>query len=1484
MRNVRLVTERNALARLVEDARISLHALVHADLSDRAYIAYAVGKFEDESPRRLVVSSVLPDGRSEWDVDVEDSSGIEGTGGDGVGEATVRGGGSCCMALDANGDTLSVGLSSGRLLSLGPLGEGGVGGGGPRFEELGYVEGGVVGLSYSPDGELVCVITGLGQIIVMTSSWEPLMEACVVSGACDCPQPTAAVEEEVGAVLAFETSDPSCSPRSPRSSSSSKAYFESHGRLQKHDVDVSWRGDGRYLATCVRISPAHPARLRVWDVESLSLHAIGEQSPGTLPVVAWQPNGRTVCVANYLSEAQVEEMEVLRVTERVGGQGQAAVVRHVGAWKRELRRRREARREEEKGRGEGDGKGRHPGRVFVYERNGLQHGEFLVPGDEVRVEDMVWGSDSRLLAIVADIGTTETRETRDSGGVANVTGSVTRRRVQVWCRSNWKWYPKWTRTFGEGEDVRVAWGECGELVMVVSDSERVVVSRCRLAWDYDVSAYGTVGVIDGNSVLITPMRRCAVPPPLCAVKLVCGRPIACMLFSRVADGRERVGALLDDGRLEVATCLETDDWEGLLGSTDCDAGGEDTGDDGDEDDAVGSNRISSSVVLGGAGQRSGHQFRHAAFLGTGQVVFVGQSTDGLDSLFHYSFDEESCLGGHGHEGELRFENCVELEAHVSRLVRFGDGDEIHDGVLFEFEDGRCCVYLADGTIQSVDGFGTRCDVVRVVPSTFMPKMSIQTPAVLGLDVTTGRLYRNGAIVATDATSVGVHTRSAGGPHLLFTTRSNVLKTLPLFGDETYAVNRTVEDGCLLVSLPEGSVDVIMQAPRGNLEIIRPRALVLPAIEDALDRREFAAAWQAAIVNRVDLNVLVNHGWPSIVEKGSVRGFLEAVGSDSDVAGFLQSLKTVRNDEGGADNKVHHVCEAFRNEVSQDRAWLRTELTSYIKCGDMGKALMRIKEVKEMDMNNMNNMDTMKGRENTLSQPTAETGLKHVLLHNSENAVYEAALGEYELQLAYMVVAHIQRDPGEYLAQLQAFAVIEDQYLRRAAIDKHIGRFDKAIENLLQAGNFDDALDLAVSKDLLKHLLNLVDADRDLQNRQDREHHEHHKHLQNCGDGRRSAVLNALGEQLSAKGKYEDAAITFVAAGDLEQALRSYRLASAWRPAMTLAFRLGKDDSFVKDLARRLSDDLEEFQPLEAARINLDYLNNLPAAIRLFAQGGEWREALRLATLRREDTNSNAVNANSTDSTDKYMEILVSVASSSAASLLKGFLEDADRVDKYWERLRDLRNKRVAMEVLEIERDAATAAAMDDDAFVDTASMATDMSMFSMLTDATAATGASTSTFASLASTVGGRRKNRQKKPKKKNKIRRGSPEEEDQLAKHLLTLFPKANVCEQTGQLAEFLVYVDHEDDAEKLQSSLKALIDKATAAAEDVVAQPPPGRKMTLPYRVREDIFNEAGPAVLLKVDRHIASVAEADLQVQVEEGKTAMSSTGWKWELLRK
>ena len=45
--------------------------------------------------------------------------------------------------------------------------------------------------------------------------------------------------------------------------------------------------------------------------------------------------------------------------------------------------------------------------------------------------------------------------------------------------------------------------------------------------------------------------------------------------------------------------------------------------------------------------------------------------------------------------------------------------------------------------------------------------------------------------------------------------------------------RAVEAGSRLVSAPAGATSCVLQMPRGNLEVVSPRALVLAAIAEAI---------------------------------------------------------------------------------------------------------------------------------------------------------------------------------------------------------------------------------------------------------------------------------------------------------------------------------------------------------------------------------------------------------------------------------------------------------------------------------------------------------------------------------------------------------------------------------------------------------------------------------------------------------------------------
>lgn len=82
--------------------------------------------------------------------------------------------------------------------------------------------------------------------------------------------------------------------------------------------------------------------------------------------------------------------------------------------------------------------------------------------------------------------------------------------------------------------------------------------------------------------------------------------------------------------------------------------------------------------------------------------------------------------------------------------------------------------------------------------------------------------------------------------------------------------------------------VILQHPRGNLETISPRALVLASVRQSIDKLDFKAAFLRCRTHRIDLNILHLHQPNLFFENVSV--FVEQLKDVEYIDLFLSSLK------------------------------------------------------------------------------------------------------------------------------------------------------------------------------------------------------------------------------------------------------------------------------------------------------------------------------------------------------------------------------------------------------------------------------------------------------------------------------------------------------------------------------------------------------------------------------------------------------------------
>ena len=82
--------------------------------------------------------------------------------------------------------------------------------------------------------------------------------------------------------------------------------------------------------------------------------------------------------------------------------------------------------------------------------------------------------------------------------------------------------------------------------------------------------------------------------------------------------------------------------------------------------------------------------------------------------------------------------------------------------------------------------------------------------------------------------------------------------------------------------------LVMQMPRGNLETIYPRALVLVGIRASIDQKKYKKAFLACRNHRVDMNIIHDHDPQQFIS--NIKMFLDQVPKVEHIDLFLSQLR------------------------------------------------------------------------------------------------------------------------------------------------------------------------------------------------------------------------------------------------------------------------------------------------------------------------------------------------------------------------------------------------------------------------------------------------------------------------------------------------------------------------------------------------------------------------------------------------------------------
>lgn len=943
--------------------------------------------------------------------------------------------------------------------------------------------------------------------------------------------------------------------------------------------------------------------------------------------------------------------------------------------------------------------------VAFYERNGLRHGEFntrLDPELE-SVLNIEWSCNSDILAF----------HLHD--------------RVQIWGTKNYHWYLKQELFFNDIPGNAVLFIKFHPekplqlMVGTTLDGLKMFNFAYKIASGPTVAGkdLGTVAVIDGQELKVTPLAVANVPPPIAYRDYFFDAP----LMDVGVNGTNEVFVVLTSLQDIYVSSVSLEDMRaGLDPKTE---------------------NISRDILVGE------HELAK-------QVCFVN------DTIFAVLVD------GARFSRVMLFDTCdvsaplisVNLAARAILLKASGDFNlaivELMDGSVFALSDM--------GVLTHVATFPVLCQDLEVAT------LGGEFPKQIAFGVSSsGKMYCGESQLASGVTSI-----KATQDHLVFTTAQSrvcfvhlsqaqdpasfgFLQTSEISADERL---RQIERGSILVSCMPSRYAVVLQAPRGNLETICPRIMVLNGVRQFIANLDYQKAFVACRTHRIDLDILHDYDPPlfyrnvELFVKQVLRvDYLDLFVSclhEEDVCQtkYKDSLATPAPLEpefaklslDKKKSKVNTICEAILAVLSAapyDTLYLQTRVTAYAcqQPPNLHGALTLISSLEDED-----------------------SALSHLCFLADLNKLYDHALELYDVKMALSIAQKSQKDPKEYLPFLQNLHV-QTPLRRQFLIDDHLKNFDKALRWLHELGSeahaeFDDYV---VTHSLYKNALAIYKYDAE----------------------RSTRILELYALHLYDAKQFVEAAVTFEYLGDEKSALESYILAKRWKEALSIAAKKDQREKLLETAERLTSVLVEDHKYTHAAEIELRILGNLEQAVKLFCRGYEYDSAILLANEHKAPELIDLVVDSQLDEGFGTIAELLADCTSQANSQLR--------------RLRELREKKQADPYSFYG--APTDEDTPDNVSVAASETSTTPSFFTKYTgktSGTAKTGASRRTS-----------KNRKREERKRAKGRKGTIYEEEYLIKSVGRLIERLDQTEADGlRLLEALVRRGKLQQAHQIQQN----------------------------------------------------------------------------------
>ena len=1173
-----------------------------------------------------------------------------------------------------------------------------------QIEIVGSVNAGIAAAAWSPDEELLVILTNADTFLYMTRDFDNVATADLSIDDLKSSKHVSVgwgkAETQFRGKGAKALKDPTVPEKVD------KGLFSPN---DSRESSISWRGDGAFVAVNSCLASSRRV-IRVYSREG-ELDGVSEPVDYMESAVSWRPSGNLIA-------------GVQRLQDRVD--------------------------------------------VIFFERNGLRHGQFSLRLSAAEMSswaakiDLQWNIDSSVLAVCfVD-------------------------RVQLWTMGNYHYYLKrevrYSNNHPEGLFPFFTWHLEEPLAFAVglggSIQRYLFANRVASGTKIPPNDTGLVSVIDGSTLKLTPLRVSNVPPPMALTELSLPSNIVDISYADqpLEDGTTILIGVLDQEGVSVFQWgLE----EMALAKPAFVARCEIT-----------------SFIDAAKGDAELYCPRQVTFI-TDQRLLV-LASDGSQSLI-------SML--QLHDGILRAMWHVS-NAHVTEIICESNelNCEPHLWVgtslipirkLTAFEDNGCISVVGnnhDHANLSSERLPLRAESVAIalIQSASNVPGSCSRVVVFSLD-RNGMLSNNGNCISRGCTSFLV-TNS----HLIFTTSQHLVKFVHLVDDDALDIPadtpevdercRSIERGAKLITVIPSTSALVLQMPRGNLETIYPRALVLPLIRACIDEGKYKKAFLACRNHRVDMNILHDHAPQKFL--GNVDKFIDQLRKVEHIDLFLSQLREedvsvtmykdtmsgpkIQQINGGeahdpgagkvpTASKVNRICDAFVSSLSSKTAINPQNIITAHVCRNPPDLEAGLKEVAVIRRRNPEN---------------GERAVEHICFLADVNRLYDTALGLYDLDMTLQIAQQSQRDPREYLPFLQKLK--EKQSIpMKVDIDNHLGRFKRVLAHLQELDDFEAFRTHMVWHSLYEQALVLYRYQED----------------------RVCDITLLYADHLRRQSKHQDAAVAYEYLQNYEAASECYRLAHSWQESLSCATLVPLEQPKMRALAMSIADSQIELKDYRAAAtIHLDYFHNVEEAARLFCRGYYIADATRAVSLHQRP--------------ELLQTVIGPGLAEGQAAMTELLAECKNQLNAQVPRIRELRVKKAQEPLAFYDADANGGADIPDNISL-------------AATDASTAGGTLFTRYTNRTGTVGTnatRRtsKKRRQEERKRARGKKGSVYEEEYLVNSVARLIERVNsLGDEVARLVTGLMRRGMRERARAVESAMVTVVELCKQHAPEVFQNP---------------------------------------------------------------